>query len=304
MIVAGYANRDFPSSMAVKCLLTHTMRIHDRIPHGTSARLRALYGPLGLLALLTATVPLSGQQVQVVDWVSVNVGPVLNTAIGTLGGTTVRLEGIGVGDVGLLPSYSVLDGSSTVFNTADFEPRLPKSDALSIGIDPTPRSYTVVFSRPVKDPVLLVQSLASVLVPRVSSITKLGGDGRFVVTNAVVFGSYYPDADDPNGTVRLNGIFTTFTFSLFWPYGSDGIMLQIGAIEAVTEPLIVTATAAVRVGFQTELRKKYQVQSSPRLPSAAWESVGTVIEGTGQPLELFLDAADGQARFFRVLIGD
>jgi hypothetical protein len=156
------------------------------------------------------------------DWTSVSGNPAV--ASGTLPqGPTISLSGTTVSP----PPQSVVDGTATVFNRADFTPPLANSDAIHF-ISSTGNSYSLDFGAPVTDPVLHFGSIGSTLdFPPGTAITRLSGDGQFSVSGSDVVGAFEPPTDDGNGTVQLSGTFSSIPFKTTFA-GSDGIFLQVG----------------------------------------------------------------------------
>ena len=175
------------------------------------------------------------------DWNTVTGSPA--AAYGTVHGTFVSFSGTSVST----PPSSRIDGSSTVFNRADFLPPLPTADAIQI-IGATGNAYTLKFGAPVTDPVLHLGSLASTLhFPVGTAITRLSGDAQFAVVGSdVVGGVDVPNpSDDANGSVRLAGTFASINFATTYA-GSDGIYFQLGeAPPTVPEILSVSPARAM-----------------------------------------------------------
>ena len=162
------------------------------------------------------------QQPEFADWTGVSG----NVASGTLRGGSISLSGSHVTD----PPGSNVDGSSTVFDRSDFTPALAKSDAIHFSGNPG-YSYTLQFGSARRDPVLHLGSLASVLeFPAGTQITRVSGDAEFGVSGSSVTGGVQ-GSDDANGTVRLNGDFTSVSFSATPTYSGppDGIYVQVGS---------------------------------------------------------------------------
>jgi hypothetical protein len=161
-------------------------------------------------------------ELEFADWLAVDA----NVATGTLKGASISLSGSNV--VG--PPGSTVDGSSTVFNRADFSPPLATGDAVGFYGDPG-YSYVLTFGFPRRDPILHLGSLASTLAfPPGTSITRVSGEDQLSVSGNTVTGAL-EGSDDANGTVRLEGTFQSVPFSTTPTYtGSpDGIYLQVGA---------------------------------------------------------------------------
>jgi len=191
--------------------------------------LAAICLTLGSLALFVPSASALTDQ-DFADWTSVSGSPAV--ASGTLPqGQTVSLSGTNVST----PPQSVVDGSATVFNRADFTPPLATSDAIHF-ISSTGNSYSLTFGTPVTDPVLHFGSIGSTLeFPSGTVITRLSGDGQFAVSGSNVVGSFEPPTDDGNGTVQLSGTYSSLSFSTTFA-GSDGIFLQVGVAPPPPPP--------------------------------------------------------------------
>jgi hypothetical protein len=183
-----------------------------------------------LVASVAATFPPAAAAQQVfagdfADWTDVSGSPAVAT--GTLrSDVSVRLEG---SQIDPHPSSRV-DGSSTVFDRAEFSPPLATSDSIHFR-GATGNSYTLQFGSPVTDPVLHFASLASTLhFPPGTAIERVSGDAEFSVSDSDVVGQAQdvPAGDDANGTIRLKGRFTSISYSTTY-MGTDGIYLQVGA---------------------------------------------------------------------------
>jgi hypothetical protein len=162
-----------------------------------------------------------------VDWTSVAGG----VAHGSLHGATTTLSGAGV-----IAPTSTTDGSSTVFNRSDFTPGLATSDALNFSAG-TGNSYVLDFGMDVVNPVVHVGSLGSTLhFPSGTQLTLVSGDPQLSVSNADIVGGIEAPTDDANGTVRLQGTFSSVTFSTTSAASTDGVYLQIGAPAPAPPP--------------------------------------------------------------------
>jgi len=205
-------------------------------------RIRPLYVALVTLASL---VSIDGRAAttQFTDWTSIDLSA--DTALGTLNGISVSLSGYDLW-------WGVTDGTSTNFsNAALFSPPLPLSDLVEVTAPYTTTfTYTVTFGSAIKDPIMHLYSLASILDFPGITLTKVSGEPAFVVSGSSVAGE---DLDpnplyDRSGTILLNGTFTSFTFSAHCTVpcnlDRDGIDVQIGA--AFPEP--IPAPSAILLG--------------------------------------------------------
>ena len=194
------------------------------------------------------------------DWTSVNTSTEI--ALGTLGPASVTLTG---GNL----IFGVTDGSSTRFDQVFFSPPLPTSDVVGpLGPNPTATlSYAVTFSSPVTNPRMHLESLASVLTFAGGiTLTKLSGEADFIVLGSTVTGAlddHAPPGQDSNGTIQLNGTFTSFSFTAqatgTFSGGGDGFDLQIGAdVAAVPGPatLVLLTAGLTAMGHLAARRRR------------------------------------------------
>lgn len=160
------------------------------------------------------------------DWTSVAGSPA--AASGMLHTGPVTLTGTGV-----LAPTSITNGSSAIFDRADFTPPLTTSDAINFNAA-TGNSYTLTFGAPVTNPVLHLGSLGSTLrFPTGTEITRLSGDAQLSVSGSDVIGQIEAPVDDANGTVRLTGTFSSISFTTMSPASVDGVYVQVGAPRPV-----------------------------------------------------------------------
>ena len=160
---------------------------------------------------------------QFVDWISATEGTVAGIGITLTGETT-----------------HATFGPLNAFSWEFFTPSIDSTDYIKILGSSTPRTYTVTFSQPVLDPVLHLGSLASTLNLS-SSAMRLSGQQNFRVLGTTVRGDLsdlaFPEYS--NGTVRLPGQFSTFTFTTTANYSfTNEIALHIGVASVIPEPPI------------------------------------------------------------------
>ncbi|MFN0149635.1 MAG: hypothetical protein ACKVU1_02860 [bacterium] len=189
------------------------------------------------LLIVLSSVSLSSRSahaVTFIDWTDVDLAN--DIAQGTLGNVAVTMSG---GDL----VFAITGGSFQGFDNALFCPPLAAADVVEfIGTSPA-LFYTITFGSPILDPVIHIRSLASELTFADVKLTRLCGDGGFVVESNVVRGVCLDgvDPNDANGTIQIEGLLSTLSFSAYWggcgSFTIDGIDLQIGVDEAVGVPL-------------------------------------------------------------------
>lgn len=228
-----------------------------------------------------------------VDWISAN-GP-QGTATGKLGTVDVTLSGPSFD-----PQYFVLDGSSTLFNSADFSPKLAKSDHAFTIAAPIPQTLSISFSHPVMDPIVHFQNLASAVTFGTSNPVRLSGQAPFIVSSANVLG-IWDGRNGKSGSVQLKGIYSMVTFTMMFPYTLNYVSYQIGGIPITANQTKLTAVPAVEVSFPTEPTKIYQLQYTSELPAKNWQSLGGLIIGDGTPQTVFDHTTADAQRVYRLL---
>jgi len=183
-----------------------------------------------IAGFLLAAAAYSNAQVVFTDWTIVDTSA--NVAVGSLNSTSVTFTGSDI-------NFGVTDGSFTGFNFSFFDPPLAASDVVEFKADPSVFAYTISLSLPLTNPRLHLASLGSTLDFSGISLTKLSGQSTFVVSGSTVTGQVDAGGSgftDSNGTIQLNGTFTSITFTAQAPPAiSDGIDMQLG-VAAVPEP--------------------------------------------------------------------
>jgi hypothetical protein len=117
------------------------------------------------------------------------------------------------------------------FDAQPFTPPLASTGMVELSGAPG-HSFTLRFPARIKDPVLLLGSLASALsFTDASAVTLVSGDQHFEVNGSTVSGQE-EGASDSNGTVMIPGVFEQLTFTLTPTFGDstakDGVFFQIG----------------------------------------------------------------------------
>ncbi len=173
------------------------------------------------------------------------------------------------------------------FSGPEFSPRLAATGMVEIAGAPG-HVFTLTFGAPVRDPVLFLGSLGSVLaLPAGTAVTRISGDQGLHVSGATVTGTaanppVLPDGSlglsDSNGTVAISGLFPSLTFTLTPNFGDgsgpDGVFLQLGGFPLGTPADLVDGAGA--------------------LQDAAWTAWGAVSSLSRQLIERAVaDAADG-----------
>jgi hypothetical protein len=177
---------------------------------------------LAVAALVVSASSASNAALQFTDWTAADTG--------TIGSVGVSLAG------SYINAFD-LNGITTAFSSAAFSPALPLSDGIEIRGSTLTDSYSVTFSRAVVDPVLHFASLASTLTFQGVNPARISGDATFLVSGNTVSGTA-SGSNDSNGTIRLDGVFTTFSFTAFIPQASgDGIAIQVGLDPLLTAPV-------------------------------------------------------------------
>jgi hypothetical protein len=212
------------------------------------------------------------------------------------------LDGVRVVMSGGLISEAKLDSSSTVFNSDSFMPKLAKSDIIMLQFGPAIQTYVVRFSAPVLNPVVHLYSHGSVITFNTTNTTRLSGRKDFIARPGVVVGIWDGiSKSDSEGSIRLDGVYSFFSFTAVYPHTSDGVGVQVGGtlVEGATTRL--TAAGAMVLNFATEPSRIYQVQYSSGVPAKDWSSLGGLIVGDGQPRQVFDPVGSSERRFYRVL---
>ena len=179
---------------------------------------------------LLAAATYSNAQIVFTDWTIVDTSA--NAAVGSLNSASVTFTGSDI-------NFGVTDCSFTGFNFSFFDPPLAASDVVEFKADPSVFTYTISLSLALTNPRLHLASLGSTLDFSGISLTKLSGQSTFVVSGSTVTGQVDAGGsgfNDSNGTIQLNGTFTSITFTAHAPPAiSDGIDMQLG-VAAVPEP--------------------------------------------------------------------
>jgi hypothetical protein len=257
---------------------------------------RRSHGAVDALLCILIACPVLAARAQVfTDWQTLDENAQI--AYGVLGSANVTLTGGNMKTAG-----SVLDGSSTVFASSYFTPSLATSDSICFEATSAYQTYRVQFSQPVQNPVLHLGSLASIVTLETTNITRLSGNSHFYVRAGTVVGYYMQgDVGDEKGSIRLNGVYSSFSFTCGGPWGAEGVFLQIGGTPVNASPTTLTPQRAIALSFPTELNKVYQVQYRTTLSPGIWSSLGGLIVGDGNLREIFDPANRDQQRFYRVM---
>jgi hypothetical protein len=158
-------------------------------------------------------------QLEFVHWTSA--GP--DGAGGTLRGEPVTLSGP-------MGTAFFLHDNYAKFDTSAFTPPLAATGMVEMVGGPG-HTFRLTFGSAVRDPILHLGSLASVLTfSDGGPVVRLSGDAGFGVAGSAVTGTLGPT--DSNGSVRLAGAVTDIMFTLVPNFADgtvpDGVFLQVG----------------------------------------------------------------------------
>jgi hypothetical protein len=222
---------------------------------------------LALLILSLAAVPARSALV-IASWDSVDLGD--DTATGSFGDLAVTLAGTGTapGDLSYFQSLT------NVFDSDAFAPRLAAADRLEFSAQSgTVREFTLTFGAPVVDPRIHFRSVASVITftGGVTSITRMDGtanDTNFGVSGLVV--SAIDNVNDADGTIRLDGLVSTATFTavITGPYTLDGINIGVLADPATAVPAPAALLPFLTAFGAAATRLRRGGRTRARLPAA------------------------------------
>ena len=195
-----------------------TARARNPIGRAVVTAMAVLCAAAGLLAAAPGTAG-ADQAPSFVHWAAA--GP---------GGATGSWSGASVGLVGPMGTAFFLHDDYPNFNGPAFTPQLPATGMVEI-VGGAGHAFTLSFGVPVQNPVMMLGSLASVMTfPSGTSVTRVSGDSGFQAANGVVTGTL--GSSDSNGTVRLNGTFSSISFTLVPNFaggsGVDGVFFQVG----------------------------------------------------------------------------
>jgi hypothetical protein len=154
-------------------------------------------------------------------------------------GATGSLHQHGVELVGTMGTAFALHNEYTGFNSDAFTPPLTATDMVEISAGPgSGHRYTLSFGAPVREPVLHLGSLGSIIeFDSDIVLTRLSGNNGFAVDGSKVVGQprdphVIGEPSDSYGTVRLSGEFSLISFTVTPkranPTAPDGIFLQCG----------------------------------------------------------------------------
>jgi hypothetical protein len=214
-------------------------------------------------------------------------------ARGVLDGVSVRLAG---GDI------TVDQPGFTGFDSDLFRPRLQTTDAFEILGTGAGATYTITFGAPIRDPIFHFYSLASrVVFFDTTNVVKVSGDSTLIVSSNTVSGTVTTGGLDSRGTVRLEGDFTSVSFSVTYGTGNDidGISIQVGGID----PSVLRTTihvSEVAVCWNSQAGKMYQGQYRSEFALGSWENLGAPVAGDGTRLCITDPVLDGEKRYYRV----
>jgi hypothetical protein len=249
------------------------------------------------LAFTVSSPILVAQTSTFADWKTVDQQN--GTAVGSIGAVDVTLTAPGILTV---PNTTVLDGSTARFSGAEFSPRTAKSDAIYLQIAGVRQRYTFSFSAPIRDPILHFSNMSSLAVLDTTNATRLSGNSAISVDRGVVAGVYDGVSRQGEGSVRLNGVFSTVSFTASYAYNNDGIWVQISGTPVQGEIAKITPTRAIRIGFPTEPSRLYQIQYRSAAAAGQWLSLGGIIVGDGAETVRYDTGLPDDERFYRVFV--
>ncbi len=179
--------------------------------------------------------PTSG--VEIIGWT--RPAPLGTSATGSWQGQNVTLTG----QLGTA-FYAVGENLYEGFATASFAPALTQTTMIELKAG-AGGEYTLTFPAPVRDPILWLGSLGSILTFDAGVVvTRLAGDDGFAVHGVRVIGAARNPVrqgdtlgpGDSNGTLQLQGTFTAVHFTTAPNFtggsGDDGVFLQAGGTPA------------------------------------------------------------------------
>lgn len=232
-----------------------------------------------VLMLVFVAFPVSAQQIPFADWTSID--PATGRAVGTLDGVQVRVlsdcmlpgrfpcglvDGVTTGTFGDFADPTLFAVSATATDMLGIIGGAPERPAIRTTFD---------FTSPVRDPVLVIENLASRMVieaPVGTTLVRLSGDDPagprpFTLTGSAAQGTLFdctqPCRVDSAGEIRIVGLVEQFSITARWetgpPGSADGIQIQLaglrapmpdaGVLDATPEP---DATSPVDVGVSSD----------------------------------------------------
>jgi hypothetical protein len=243
----------------------------------SAAVARLVIKPLGALLLALAALGFAAPNsfavagIDFADWTSTGG----TTATGTLVGSPVTLTGW---QLSPLPE-SYLNGTLPIWSAPYFTPPLPAADAVEFRAEAAaPHTYTLSLGAARTNPVLHLASLGTTLqFPAGTSITRLSGEDGFVVSGSRVIGAGDPAVDqygltDSNGSVRLEGTFTSISFTATTTYNLDGVLVQVGVPVAPPRTTIVLRPPRGTLVGGYDGRVTVRVTAAGAIPGRALET--------------------------------
>ena len=196
-------------------------------------------------------------------------------ATGTLLGGPVSLSGW---QLSALPD-SYLNGTLRIWSAPYFTPSLPAADAVEFRAEAgTPHTYTLSLGTARTNPVLDLGSLGSTLeFPAGTSITRLSGTAGFDVSGSIVIGAGDASVDpyglnDSNGSVRLDGTFSSISFTATTAYALEGVYIQAGVAVPPPRTRIVLRPARGALAGAYDGRVTVGVTAAGAVPGRALET--------------------------------
>ncbi len=188
-----------------------------------------------------------------VDWTSVSAYDTTGATItGSVGGATVTGT---LGGSTEFNSSTVLDGTSTLFSSADYTPSVATTDAIWQRFYHTGDTITFTFSSPVVDPRIHFQSLQALVDPSPQDVlsynatpTKLSGTADWSISGNNHRWTSGTRTAALDGTVEFDGTYSSITVTRLLDLGTawDTSQMQVTVESVVPEPstLVLAAFSA------------------------------------------------------------
>ncbi len=168
-------------------------------------------------------------------------------------------------------SSSIFDNSSSTFNNSFFTPPANNTDQLGMvmfsGTTQTgvPATLTITFANAVTGLGFHIKNMDRTDIdfsPTTTDVTRLSGSSDFGVSNGRLFDIVPTTDSDVQGSVQVNGTFSTYTIHLREVLNaSDGYFIQFSLDDTlqqtIPEPSTCFLFALALMGFSMRFGKKY-----------------------------------------------